>query len=231
MITKWLFTLYNYCTTQKYPDLWPPILICSICWLPVWIYFSAVNKPKDQGDKDFRDQIQIQKPVRRWVLFTQNLKGFRTFKTFFLWWMYNSCCTIRKAAVLTLCKTLCKLMTNCCGLHCYHPFTLHGTQSITNRKWQRRSPEARANWPVDLDKLLLDHDETFCVTQKGNLGLFRKKLIFKVLNPFKLLPLFVLFNCTVVVIFYHTPVDQPRSIPLQNLLRDSFQVLELYFTN
>ena len=37
-------------------------------------------------------------------------------------------------------------------LYCYHPSTLHGTQSITNRKWKKRSPGARANWLVDLNK-------------------------------------------------------------------------------
>ena len=77
----------------------------------------------------------------------------KAFETCFLWWLYNSCCTIRTAAVLTSCKTLCRFLTNCCGLYCYHPFTLHRTQSIRNRKWQRRSPGARANWPVDLYKL------------------------------------------------------------------------------
>ena len=80
------------------------------------------------------------------------LKGFQTFETRFLWRMCNSCCSTGKAAVLTLCKTQCRFMTNCCGLQCYHPFTLHGTQSLTNRKWQWRSPGARANWPVDLNK-------------------------------------------------------------------------------
>ena len=82
----------------------------------------------------------------------RQLKGFRTFETCFRWWMYNSCCTIRTTEVLTLCKTPCSFM-NCCGLLCWHPFTLHGTQSITNRKWLWRSPGARANWTVDLYKL------------------------------------------------------------------------------
>ena len=69
-------------------------------------------------------------------------------------------------------------------LYCYHPSTLHGTQSITNRKWQSRKPGACANRPVDLnkhDQLIssLEHDKTICVTQIGNLGLFRKKKKFR----------------------------------------------------
>ena len=80
------------------------------------------------------------------------IKGFRTFETCHLWWMYmyNSCCTNRMAADLTLYQTLCRFMTDFWGLHCYHPFILHRTQSITNRNWQRRSPGARAK----LDQLI-----------------------------------------------------------------------------
>ena len=37
---------------------------------------------------------------------------FQTFETRFLWWMYIGCCTIIKATVLTLCKTLCLYMAN-----------------------------------------------------------------------------------------------------------------------
>ena len=81
------------------------------------------------------------------------MKGCWTFETCFLWCMYNSCGTNRTPAVLTLCQTLCRFMTNCIGLHCYHPFTLHRTRSNTNRKWQRSSPGACASWPVDLNKL------------------------------------------------------------------------------
>ena len=124
----------------------------------------------------------------------QPLKGFRTFKPCFCWWMYNSYCTIRTTEVLTLCKTLCSFMTDCCELLCWHQFTLHGAQSITNRKWQWRSPGACANWPVDLNKLdhlilhlsLLYRDETFCVIQMGNLGLFRKDWFWKFGIPLSL---------------------------------------------
>ena len=119
--------------------------------------------------------------------------GFRTFETCFLWWMYDSCCTIGKAAVLTLGKTLCRFITNCCGLQCYHPFTLHETQSNTNRKWQRRSPGARAY----LHLSLLDHDET--VTQMWNLGLLRKNWLWKFgipLSRFRFLVLVQFIVCT-----------------------------------
>ena len=126
-------------------------------------------------------------------LYFEALKGFRTFETCFCWWMYNSCCTIRTTEVLTLCKTLCSFMTYCCGLLCWHPFTLHGTQSITNRKWQRRSPEARANWLVDLNRLdqLISSPvfawswRNFLCDTNGQSGCILKRLSLKVRNPFK----------------------------------------------
>ena len=78
------------------------------------------------------------------------LKGIPNFWNTFPLMNKNSCCTIWTAAVLMLRKTLCRFMMNCCEQHCDHLFTLHGTQSITNRKLQRRSLEAPVNWPVDL---------------------------------------------------------------------------------
>ena len=84
-------------------------------------------------------------------------------------------------------------LINCYELHCYHPFTLHRTQSITNRKWQRRSPGARANWPVDLNKLdqlissplfAWSWQNLFC-GKNWQLGLFRKSWFQKFRIPLK----------------------------------------------
>ena len=107
-------------------------------------------------------------------------KGIPNFWNTFVWWMHKSCCTIRMAAVLTLCKTLlCRLMTSCCWLLCYHPFTLHRTKSNTNRTGSGRL--------VDLNKLdqrIFSPLFAWLWGFSDHWVCLEKKLISKVWNPF-----------------------------------------------
>ena len=139
--------------------------------------------------------IMFKRCKSRFQSISITLNRFQTFEISFLWWMYNSSCTIRTAAVKMLWKTLCSFMTLWCGIASNH--LLHKEHKLL-QTWSG-SEEAQEHVRTDrltsinlinsfLSLSLLDHYENLFVTQMCNFGLFRKNWLWKLRIPSRIIP-------------------------------------------